>query len=46
MSPYDKSIQRPQQVQNHLHKRQKTSRGKNVPEAVVVPLTEEELLQQ
>ncbi len=29
MSPYDKSIQRPQQVQNHLPKRQRTSRGKN-----------------
>ena len=46
MSPYDKSIQRPQQVQNHLHKKQRTSRGKNVTETVVVPITEEELLQQ
>ncbi len=32
MSPYDKSMQRPQQVQNHLPKTQRTNRGKNVPE--------------
>ena len=38
MSPYVKSMQRPQQVQNHLPKRQRTSRGKNVAEAVLVPL--------